>query len=273
MRLLPLLLLVLACGKSGDKPAADPGSGSQASKPADATTAAATPDAQAAIDAAVAAPEPPPPPVKTGIELVAFKSFNEAKLGNIEKIWVAWIRGHFEDCESDEPVEATTTTAKITFAGDDIKFELPKLPPKLAACVKQKIRTPYYGYRPTPPAGVPKQLVVEIKVAAKGPPEPPDTSPVKYVASKVKGARARDAVTKWLDANVARKLKPCLEDTPIVQDLWKISFEIDAAGKLTKAAAPGDANVATCVQKILDGLTAPKGPGTNTVELVYAVTR
>ena len=259
---------LVACGKQQEAPGTGSGSAAvpaaaDAAAPAD----AAMVDTAPAIDAAAAGA----PTTKTGIEIVSFEGLNLDKLLPLARGWIAWIEQHFTKCETDAKVEPVTTTVTITFKeGADVKFDLPKVPEPLAECIKKNITTPYLGYEPMPPKSLGKTtLKINLKIGEKAPPPPPDTSPVKYVASKIKGAHDKKEIDKWLEANVARKLKPCIEATAVVQDLWKIGFEVDAKGKMTKATAAGDPNVATCAQKALDALTAPKASGSTTVELVF----
>ncbi|MEO8698484.1 MAG: hypothetical protein ABI867_00540 [Kofleriaceae bacterium] len=275
MRTAWLLVLVVACGKHEEAPRGTPGSPADPAPPIDAkevrVDAAPVPDAAIApIDAAVAVA----PAVTTKIVVVGFEGIVPEKLLPMARAWIAWVEQHFSKCESDEKVEAVTTTATVTFKGDDITFDLPKVPAQLAACIEKNIRTRYLGYEPTPPRSLGKTtLKVKLKIGEAGAPPPPATGAVTYLASKVTGTRKKQELTAWLDANVAQQLKPCIDDTPIVQDLWKIGFEVDAGGKLGKVTSPGDAQVATCVQKVVLGLQAAKASGPNTVELVYVVKR
>ncbi|HEU0035601.1 MAG TPA: hypothetical protein VFQ53_33550 [Kofleriaceae bacterium] len=264
MRAWWMVLLVVACSKK-QEPAVGSASGSAVVVAV--ASDAAIADAAPAIDASAA--------VKTGIEVLGFEGLDVDKLMPMQQAWIGWIESHFTKCESDEKVEGVTTTATLTWKADELSFDLPKVPDKLAACIKHNVTTPYLGYDPVPPRSFPRvfakiEFKVKLKIGPKAPPLPPDTSPVKYVASKIKGARDKKELGTWLDDHVARQLKPCIEDTPIVQDLWKIELEIDAAGQITKVTAPGDANVAACVRKVIADQTAPKASGTSTVELVYA---
>jgi len=42
---------------------------------------------------------------------------------------------------------------------------------------------------------------------------------------------------------------------------------------MSKVTAPADAAMATSVQKVLDGMKAPEASSSNTVELVYAISK
>lgn len=269
MRTAWLVVAVFACGKKQEQPAPPTGSGSAAVVSIDAAAEAPPIDAAAAAVVPVDAAAPAAPTTTTGVEIVSFDGFKVDKLPNIEKLWISWIESHFTKCETTEKVEPATTKVTINFKSDGITFDMPKVPDPIAACIKKNIETPYLGYKPEPPAGLGKTLKVNIKIAEKGPPPAPDTSPVKHVGSKITGARDKREVDKWVDADVARKIKPCIEDSPLVVDLWKVGFEIDASGAIGKVTAPADANVAACAQKALAGITAPKAKGTNAVELTF----
>jgi len=285
-----LVALVMACGKSKETQRSEPagsgtggsGAGGPSTAPAiDAVAVAAAPidapiadAAVAVIDAAVPEPVPQVPAGTTTVEIVAFEGIKLDKLPTLARGWMGWIEQHFTKCEMEGTTEVVTTTVTVAFEGEEIVFKLPKVPAPLAECIEKRIRTPYLGYDPTPPNSLgTKTLRVKLKIGPKAVPPPPDNSPVKHFASKVKGARDKKELNGWLDANVVRKLKPCIESSSQVVDLWKIGFEIGANGSMSNVTAPSDPDVATCVTKVLGGMKAPKASGSNTVELVFAISK
>lgn len=290
MRRLPIVFIALAmaCGKSAETQRSEPagsgtggsGAGGPSTAPAIDAAAAAPIDAPsadaavAAIDPAVPEPVPQVPAGTTTVEIVAFEGIKLDKLPTLARGWMGWIDQHFTKCEMEGTTEVVTTTVTVAFEGEEIVFKLPKVPAPLAECIEKNIRTPYLGYDPMPPNSVgTKTLRVKLKIGPKAVPPPPDNSPVKHFGSKVKGARDKKQLNTWLDANVVRKLKPCIESSSQVVDLWKIGFEILADGSMGNVTAPSDPNVATCVTKVLDGTKAPKASGSSTVELVFAISK